>query len=467
MTLFLYDTATGTSRELKTREPGKVSMYICGPTVYGPPHLGHGRHALVFDILRRHLTWEGYSVTHVSNITDVDDKIINKARADGRSEVEVATEFEAVWFDSMDRLGVQRPTHVPHATQYIERMVEMLAELISRDMAYETPDGVYLAVEKVHGYGVLARQPLCELRVGARIAVDEAKRSPLDFALWKKCSADTGVVWPSPWGDGRPGWHTECVVMSLDLLGEDFDLHGGGQDLTFPHHENERAQAEALGLKFANHWMHNGFITGAGDKKMGKSEKNTRPLEDAFVHDPRSYRLLVLQSHYRAPVQVTDQTLLEAARTLARVDGYLQRAGSLPAAEPSSEIVKGFRDRMNDDLDTPGAMAIVFGAIHDVNGLIDKGLHLQAAPIHAAIVEVLTAVGIKGEKTEERRPPHEVRTLMAERARAREAQNWASADFFRTRIEAFGWTVTDTPSGQVAERLGVSAGSRTELGVRP
>jgi cysteinyl-tRNA synthetase len=218
----LHDTATGQVRELAQREPGKVSFYVCGPTVYDVPHIGHGRSVLTYDVLRRYLEWTGLEVRHVSNITDVDDNIIKRAERDRKTEPEVAREFEDVWWDAMDRLGALRPTEAPHATDYIDRMVEMVGELADRGVAYETSDGVYLQVEKVDGYGLLARQPLDSLRSGARVEANEEKRSPLDFALWKKAKAGE-PSWPSPWGDGRPGWHTECVVMSLDLLGDGFD----------------------------------------------------------------------------------------------------------------------------------------------------------------------------------------------------------------------------------------------------
>jgi len=257
--LRLHDTATGTVRPLEHRNEGEVSMYVCGPTVYDMPHIGHGRANLTFDILRRYLSFTGLKVHHVANVTDVDDNIIKRAAALGRTEPDVAAEFEARWWESMDALGDLRPQDVPHATKYIERMVALVGDLMTKGMAYETPDGVYLEVSRVDGYGLLAQQSLESLQVGARVEANEDKRSPLDFALWKKAK-EGEPSWDSPWGQGRPGWHTECVVMSLDLLGEGFDLHGGGQDLKFPHHENERAQAVADGKVFARHWMHNGWV---------------------------------------------------------------------------------------------------------------------------------------------------------------------------------------------------------------
>ena len=242
--LHLFDTGSGAVVPFEPKEEGKVSMYVCGPTVYGPPHLGHGRFSLVFDVLRRYLEWSGFEVTYVSNITDIDDNIINRAAELDVDPAQLAIDCEKTWYEAMDAIGVKRPTEDPHATAYVERMVEFIGKLIERGSAYETADGVYFEVEDVDDYGLLARQSLDSLRSGARVEVGEDKHSPLDFVLWKKAKPGE-PTWPSPWGPGRPGWHTECVVMSLDLLGDAFDIHGGGQDLAFPHHENERAQAVA------------------------------------------------------------------------------------------------------------------------------------------------------------------------------------------------------------------------------
>ena len=278
--IHLHDTASGTVRELALREPGKVGMYVCGPTVYGPPHLGHGRFSLVFDVLRRYLEWTGLEVRYVSNITDIDDHIIDRANREGRSSEEIAVKCEAVWYQAMDAIGVKRPTVDPHATAYVDEMIALVEELVDRSRAYVTSDGVYLSVETVEGYGLLARQSLDEMRAGGgdRDLVGEEKRSPADFVLWKVAKPGE-PSWDSPWGPGRPGWHTECVVMSLDLLGEGFDIHGGGQDLAFPHHENERAQAVALSKRFATHWVHNGFVE-VGGEKMSKSLGNFTNLLD-------------------------------------------------------------------------------------------------------------------------------------------------------------------------------------------
>src|SRR5665213_2426638 len=293
--LRFYDTAAGAVVDFVPRDAGAISIYVCGPTVYGPPHIGHGRSTLVYDVLRRYLEWRGFAVRHVSNVTDIDDKIIARASAEGRPWQEIAVECEAEYWYAMDALGVQRPHEIPHATAYVAQMIELISDLIARGSAYETADGVYLEASTVEGYGLLTHQSLDDLRAGARVDVVEDKRSHLDFALWKRAKPGE-PSWPSPFGDGRPGWHTECVVMSLDLLGQGFDIHGGGLDLVFPHHENERAQAVALGLHFAARWMHHGFVTASGEK-TSKSLGNFRTLRDLLEEfDPRAYRLLVLRS---------------------------------------------------------------------------------------------------------------------------------------------------------------------------
>ncbi len=386
--LQLHDTATGAVVPLRLREPGRVSLYVCGPTVDGVPHLGHGRFSLVFDVLRRYLLFSGFDVTYVSNITDIEDKIIARAEDAGVSIAEFTAANETLWWEVMDALGVMRPDETPHATAYVDRMVALVEELVERGVAYETDDGVYLSVMDVPGYGLLAHQPLDSLRVGARVEPDVEKRSPLDFVLWKKAKPGE-PSWEAPWGAGRPGWHTECVVMSLDLLGDGFDLHGGAIDLIFPHHENERAQAVAVGREFARHWVHNGWVTMDGEK-MSKSLGNFTSLTDLLERsDGRAYRLLVLRSHYRSPIEVTPETIADAESGLARLDEMARRFGigdlladgpvvDPAVAEPQRDDIDGaavarFRSRMDDDLDTPGALAILFELVRAANSAADAG----------------------------------------------------------------------------------------------
>ena len=458
--LHLHDTATGTVRPLELRTEGKASLYVCGPTVYDLPHLGHGRYNLVFDVLRRYLLFIGLDVHYVSNITDVDDNIIKRAAEQGRTESEVALEFEDRWWEAMDGLGVLRPDDTPHATAYVADMVALVAELLARGVAYETSDGVYLDVSQVDGYGLLARQSLDSLRAGARVEANEEKRSPLDFALWKKAKPGE-PSWDAPWGAGRPGWHTECVVMSLDLLGEGFDLHGGGQDLAFPHHENERAQAVADGKAFARHWVHNGWVEVEGTK-MSKSLGNFTSLTDMLARsDGRAYRLLVLRSHYRSPIEVTTDTVADAEKGLERLDAMARRfgigdliaesgRGYLVAARDGEGIdadaLAAFRARMDDDLDTPGALAGIFDLVTAAHTAADAGGEAEGARLARTAAVLVGALGVplRGESDE---VDEESARLVAARDEARQSRDFARADALRDELVALGWTVQDTPSG--------------------
>ena len=445
--LHLFDTASGKVIPFEPRQPGRVSMYVCGPTVYGPPHLGHGRFSLVFDVLRRYLLWSGLEVDYVSNITDIDDKIINRANTEGRDWSDIAEKCESVWWRAMDAIGVMRPTSDPHATDYVEQMVELIADLIARDVAYVSDDGVYFSPSVVTDYGLLARQSIESMQAGARVEVADHKHSPIDFALWKFVKPGE-PSWPSPWGDGRPGWHTECVVMSLDLLGDGFDLHGGGQDLAFPHHENERAQAVAAGRTFARHWMHNGFVE-VGGEKMAKSLGNFTNLLDLVEStDPRAYRLLVLRSHYRSPVEVTRASTDDAAAALRRLDTFARRvaAAALPAQSADPGAVAEFVRVMDDDLDTPAAVAQLFGLVTEVNTALDAGDTATAAALAAAVAEICAAVGLVLDAGGSAIPA-EVLERAAARDTARAARDFAASDAIRDALIAEGWVVEDTATG--------------------
>ncbi len=450
--LRLFDTAEAKVVPLEPRDPGKVSMYICGPTVYGPPHLGHGRFTLVFDILRRYLEWTGAEVRYVSNVTDVDDNIIARANAEDRTEADVAVEWEEVWWRAMDALGVKRPDDTPHATAYVEQMVETVGRLVDRGMAYETSDGVYLQAARIEDYGLLARQPIESLQAGARVEANDEKLAPIDFALWKKAKPDE-PSWESPWGLGRPGWHTECVVMALDLLGDGFDIHGGGIDLAFPHHENERAQAVALGRPFARHWMHNGFVEVAGEK-MSKSLGNFTTLLDLIESvDPRAYRLLVLRSHYRSPVEVTKASTADAQTALQRLDTLARRTADLTgSSEADPSILDRFRERMDDDLDTPGVVDLLFRTVRQANSALDGEDIGTVAPLAAAVQEICTAVGLVIGSAEDGNIPAAVAELGRRRDEARSARDWALADELRDQLQADGWLVEDGPAGTVLRR---------------
>jgi len=451
--LRLYDTATRQVRELAPREPGKVGIYICGPTVYGPPHLGHARFSIEFDVLIRYLRWSGLAVRLVSNITDIDDKIIDRAASEHRPWQDIATACEAVWWEAMDAIGVARPDDSPHATAYVDEMVALIAALVDAGKAYTTDDGVYLSVEMVADYGLLAHQSLDDMLAGGgdrEVFGADQKRNPADFALWKLVKPGE-PSWPSPWGDGRPGWHTECVVMSLDLLGEGFDLHGGGQDLRFPHHENERAQAVALGKRFAAHWAHNGFVVDAEGEKMSKSLGNFENLLDVLDrYEGRALRMLLLQSHYRAPVRVGTSALDAATATLSGLDAFAARTSSLATAAPDRDVLDAFRAAMDDDLDTPKAMAVLFDAVRQANKLLDAGDAAGAAPLAAAVGEIAGAVGLElGARGD---VPDEVVALAAELDAARAAKDYAAADAIRAELTADGWIVETGPGGTTVRR---------------
>ena len=448
----LYDTATSEVRELRLRTPGKVGIYLCGPTVYGPPHLGHGRATLVYDILRRYLEWTGLEVRLVSNITDIDDKIIDRANRESRPWQDITHKCENVWFEAMGKLNVRRPTDVPHATEYVEQMVDMIATLIERDNAYVTDDGVYLSVPNVSDYGLLAHQSLDDMLSGGgdrEVFGAGNKRHPADFALWK-FSKPGEPSWPSPWGDGRPGWHSECVVMSLSILGEGFDLHCGGMDLKFPHHENERAQAVALGREFANHWMHNGFVVDTEGEKMSKSLGNVANLLDLLEHyDPRAYRLVLLQTHYRSPVRIGQDNIDAAVNTLGGLDSFAARSQHLVDSVADPEVIARFRAAMDDDLDTPSATALLFETVRRANAALDAN-DPMAGGLVAAVHSMCEAFGLDLKQASS--VPTDVLERAAALDAARSAKDFATADALRAALQADGWIVETNKAGTTVRR---------------
>ncbi len=459
----LFDSQYGEIRPLELRDEGVLSMYVCGPTVYDLPHLGHGRYTLVWDVARRWFSFRGLDVRYVSNITDIDDNIIQRASREDTSENAVAQRYEDEWWKAMDQLGEARPDDVPHATQWVEQMVELISSFLHRDSAYAISDGIYFDVSVVPDYGLLAGQPLESLRAGARIEASDEKRSPLDFALWKFAKPGE-PSWSAPFGDGRPGWHTECVVMSLGLLGDRFDLHVGGFDLKFPHHENERAQAVAAGHIFAHHWSHSGWVM-VGDEKMSKSLGNFTSLTDLLEKtDPRAYRLLVLRSHYRSPIEVTPATIGDAERALERLDA-LARRFSLPAlAGATIEVASSFTfqgealalyervgEILDEDLNTPLAVATLFDAVSAANSAADRGDEVRAGALAKCVNALFGALGLTLLASS-----HEIDELsaglVARRDQARANKEWAMADQLRGELEALGWVVEDAVSGTLIRR---------------
>ena len=478
----LYDTLTGEVRPLVTREPGRVALYACGPTVYDHPHLGHARSALTYDVLRRYLEWRGLEVRHVANVTDIDDNIINRARGEGRTESAVAVEWEAVYVDAMTALGVLDPHDRPRATGWVGEMVDFIAGILDAGTAYSTPTGVYLRVRDVDGYGDLVHRSLDDLRAsaGARVEVDEAKEDPLDFALWKAAKPDE-PSWPSPWGPGRPGWHIECVAMSLGLLGDDFDIHGGGNDLVFPHHTNERAEALAVGRTFARHWVHNAMLNIEG-QKMAKSLGNYRTVVEMLDEHPlnaRAFRLLVLQTHYRKTMEVNAELMASARSACDGLDALARRATVLnipPEPVSNSDLdesaVNAFNAAMDDDLGTPQGVAVIFDTRRRANGAIDAGTK-DAAKLALTVRELAGALGIsmvrqvriranissgvpevvaRLEVVQDSDGDAAIEDLVARRQAARDAKDWATADSLREELSGLGVVVEDTPAGPIWHR---------------
>tara|TARA_B100001079_G_scaffold107219_1_gene92108 strand:+ start:2288 stop:3664 length:1377 start_codon:yes stop_codon:yes gene_type:complete len=452
------DSLTGDKTDFVPRDPGKASVYWCGPTVYDLPHLGHARSTLAFDILVRYLRWSGYKVCSASNITDIDDKIIARAAEEDSTEPELAARFERAFIDQMDLLNIAHPDLRPRATEYVEQMIAVVADLVDREMAYTTDSGVYFAVDRLPEYGALVHRSPEELRegAGARVDVDDDKADPLDFALWK-AAKEGEPSWDSPWGPGRPGWHIECVAMSLDLLGDGFDIHGGGDDLIFPHHENERAEALGCERAFATHWVHNGMVQ-VGGEKMSKSLGNFTTLGDLLeAWDPRALRLLVLQTHYRRTMEIGSDTLDQAAAALGRLDTFADRIGQadLPPSEPDPGVVERFRSAMDDDLGTPAAVAVIFDAVRDANRAIDIEDETGAAALASTVTTLASVLGLGlGSRGSSAPDPEatEIDAMVADRSAAKAAGDYAQADSIREALTTRGIQLEDTPAGTTWRR---------------
>ncbi|WP_420640104.1 cysteine--tRNA ligase [Candidatus Poriferisocius sp.] len=456
----LYDTRRRKVVPFEPLHDSRVSMYVCGPTVYDVPHVGHARTAFTFDMIRRYLQWRGFEVTFVSNITDIDDKIIARAAETGSTEPELAARYERAYVEQMDRFGIAPPDHRPHATAYIDPMLAFIADLIDREAAYVIDGkGVYFSVDAHDRYGDLIGRTPDELRegAGARVEVDVEKTDPLDFALWK--AAKPGEpLWESPWGPGRPGWHIECVAMAGDLLGDPFDIHGGGDDLAFPHHQNEVAEAEAAGLGFARYWIHGAMLNVNGEK-MAKSLGNFTTLSDLLdACDPQALRLLMLQTHYRTVMELSDDALAGATAALDRLRAWQRRAtaaGVDPAAEPDPEAVVNFTEAMDHDFGTPAALAVVFDLVREANAALDAADADRAATAHAAVGELTDALGLAlpvGPAPGDDALAESVEALLAQRDEARKARDFAAADRIRDQLADQGIILEDTAGGTVWRR---------------
>ena len=451
--LRVFDTARRPKVEFVPRNAGHVSMYVCGPTPYDVPHLGHARKEIVFDTIRRYLVWRGFTVHYVSNLTDIEDKIIARAQELDTTEPELVAEYEQVFGSEFDRLNILPPDDAPRATEWIDQMTRLIAELVVRGHAYVVEgQGVYFEVGSLPDYGALSHRTIEELlqSAGARVDVDERKRSPVDFALWK--AAKPGEpAWDSPWGRGRPGWHIECSAMSLELLGEGFDIHGGGDDLIFPHHENEIAQAVGAGHEFAHYWLHNGMLNVDG-QKMSKSLGNFTTLGAVLEQfDPRALRLYVLQTHYRRQMEAGEKELVDASKALGRMDALARRARIEQIPDTAVGDVEPFRTAMDDDFDTPAALAYIFELIRDANTALDEGRVDDGATLVATARELSGVLGLLW-NADEPEADTEIEQLIAERNEARARKDFAASDRIRADLTARGVVLEDTPQGTVWRR---------------
>lgn len=442
----VYSTLHRALVPMETREEGKVTMYVCGPTVQSEPHVGHGRSAVAFDAIRRYLVWRGYDVLFVRNVTDVEDKIIAAAEETGRSVEDLAAEMGQRFADAFVGLGVLPPDVEPKATEHIEEIIALTQKLIDRGLAYPSDGDVYFSVRTLESYGKLSGRKPDELRSGVRIESGEAKEDPLDFALWKGVKPGE-PWWESPWGQGRPGWHIECSAMAETYLGNDFDIHGGGSDLIFPHHENEIAQSEgASGERFARYWLHNGMVN-LGGEKMAKSTGHVVDLATILRHaGGRALRMLYLRAHYRSPIEYSEELLSEAADALDRLDRFRQRA---TAGEADTAALDRFRVAMDDDFGTPQALALLFDLVREGNRALNSGE--DAGAIAGAVEEIVGVLGLDDASTPEGVElgvtDEEIEELIGQRAEARAERRFADADAIRDRLSAAGVVLEDGPDG--------------------
>ena len=484
--LKIYNTLTGRKEEFKPLTPGQVKMYVCGVTVYDECHLGHARSALVFETIRRYLAHSGLAVTFVKNFTDVDDKIINRANELKIPWQAVTARYIDAYYRDMSRLGIQPATVEPKATEHMTEIIELVKTLLSKGVAYQVNGDVYFQVGRYDSYGRLSKRKLDDMQAGARVEVDERKRNPMDFALWKSTKPGE-PAWASPWGKGRPGWHIECSAMSMKHLGETFDIHGGGADLIFPHHENEIAQScSATGKEFARYWLHNGFVQ-INQEKMSKSLGNFFTIREIFEKwgyreavTGEALKYFLLSSHYRSPLNFSDQALLEAKRTLddfyslflilgessgkksrkiSDDDPRRKTAKELPRAV--LEFEKDFHARMDDDFNTPDAMAIFHKLLTLVNIQLDIGFTEDCIRAREAMQSVGKVMGlfqlsVKEWQFQDRAikleadqllADSEIERLIAERSESKKRRDFARADEIRQTLAAQGITLEDRPDG--------------------
>ncbi|UQZ91291.1 cysteine--tRNA ligase [Deltaproteobacteria bacterium Smac51] len=461
MSLKLHNTKSGQLENFQPINPDKVTLYACGPTVYDNAHVGHARASAAFDILVRHLKASGYAVDYVRNYTDVDDKIIKRARDRDENWQELAQTYIDSFSEDMEAINCLPPTHTPRATEYIDEMIKDIQEIIERGFAYEVEGDVYFDVPAYRKYGQLSHREMDEQEAGARVAVDDRKKSPADFALWK--AAKPGEPsWPSPWGRGRPGWHIECSTMSHRLLGAEFDIHGGGQDLIFPHHENELAQSGALDRPMARVWTHNGFVR-LNNEKMSKSLGNFFTVKDVLKKfDGEVLRYLLVSKHYRGPLDFSDEALKEAEKALERIYRALAAAeeamGDNDMLAFNMNLVADYREKfkeaMDDDLNTAKALGVMFDLVRALNKSASAGNLEEVAAYYAALKIMGDELGLLGRcpadffadlasHKEVEMTAEEIEKMITARTEARAAKNWAEADRVRDELASRGVVLED------------------------
>jgi cysteinyl-tRNA synthetase len=456
MSLKVYNTLSRKKEEFKTLESGKVSMYVCGPTVYDKAHVGHAMSALVFDVIRRYLEYRDYEVRHVTNYTDVDDRIIQRAAVEGVDSTEVAQRYIDEYDRHLKDLNILPATQYPRATDEMNNIIESVADLVEKGFAYAADGDVYYRVEKFPEYGKLSGRKIEDMEAGFRIDVDQRKEHPMDFALWK--AAKPGEPsWPSPWGPGRPGWHIECSVMSHSCLGEQIDIHGGGNDLVFPHHENEIAQSEAMhGVEFARYWMHNGMMQLSGEA-MSKSTGNLVTI-DSFLeeYEANVLRLMILNSSYRGPITFNDETIQHSVKALKRLRSALRPAmpnddwSDQDLVEHSARVKELFLASMDDDFNTAGALGHLFDFVKSINQARDEGADQNSLEKAQAVLNELTGVfGLELALPEIQGGDAEpfIELLIDIRRKLREEKLWELSDQVRDQLDELGVGLEDTSQG--------------------
>lgn len=458
----LYNTMTGQKEEFIPLEPGKVTMYVCGPTVYNYFHIGNARVFIVFDVVRRYFEYKGYQVIYVQNFTDIDDKMIKRANEENTTVKELGDRFIKAYFEDAQALGIKKATVHPRATENIEHIIEFIQKLINKGYAYEVDGDVYFDVSRFDDYGKLSHKNIEDLISGARVDVSEKKNDPLDFALWK-ARKEGEPAWDSPWGMGRPGWHIECSVMANRYLGQTIDIHAGGPDLVFPHHENEIAQSEAAnGKPFARYWMHVGFLN-VNNEKMSKSKNNFFTVRELRrIYSPELIRFFILTSHYRSPLNFSLDLLEQAKNGFERLRNgfenikfFMTKASkkdlSLTADEEAFVYrVNNYREKfiqaMDDDFNTADAIAVIFELIRDSNGFIREDTNAEVVKmVYDELLEFTGVLGLFIEKEE--MLEENIMRLIEEREKARKEKNWALADSIRNELKEKGIILEDTPSG--------------------